>query len=103
MEISGHGGANELTRLLLGAQATDRAGDARPVDQAPGNDQVALSDRAKELKRIKALVDAPGVAQAARAARVEGIKAAIEAGTYRVESRAVADALIRDRLTEALL
>lgn len=103
MEISGHGGANELSRLLLGAQAADRPGEAKPASQAPGNDQVALSDRAKELQRIKAIAEAPDVASAARAARVEGIKAAIEAGTYQVDSRAVADALIRDRLTEALL
>ena len=60
-------------------------------------DEVDVSSRAKMLNRIAAVVDTvPDI----RAEKVASIKQAIDAGTYDVNSEDVADALIRDRLSD---
>ncbi len=100
MQISGHGKADHLAKLLLGVQGTDGA-SAKPKTQQDGRqDRVQISDRAKEIQRIKALADQP---DAAREERIERISRSVEAGTYTVSGKKVADALIRQTLTDAVL
>jgi negative regulator of flagellin synthesis FlgM len=100
MQISGHGKPDHLAKLLLGVQGTDGV-SAKPQAQQDGRqDRVQISDRAKEIQRIKVLADQP---DAAREARVERISRSVDAGTYNVSGRKVADAIIRQTLTDAVL
>lgn len=100
MQISGHGKADHLATLLLGAQAGAPAGANRRAPTDGRQDRVQISQQAKEILRIKALADQP---DAARAERVERISRSVEAGTYNVDGRKVGDAIIRHILTEAVL
>ena len=62
-------------------------------------DEVDVSSRAKTLNRIAAAVaTVPDI----RTEKVANIKQAIDAGTYDVKGEDVADALIRDRLSDAV-
>lgn len=100
MQISGHGKPDHLAKILLGIQGTDAAG-AKPKAQQDGRqDRVQISDRAKEIQRIKTLADQPDTE---REAQIERISRSIDAGTYTVSGRQVADALIRQTLTDAVL
>lgn len=100
MEISGHGRAQELASLLLGTQDIDQP-TAKPAANSAGQqDQVQISDYAKELQRITSLVD---VSDDARAKRIAGIQQALDSGTYDVSGRKVGDVLIRQVLTDAVL
>ncbi|MER3423845.1 MAG: flagellar biosynthesis anti-sigma factor FlgM [Nitrospiraceae bacterium] len=100
MEISGQKSARELATLLLGVQESDRAASKKPTPTGPQTDQVQISRRAKEIRRIKSLVQET---PATREERVERIRQAIDTGTYDVNGRSTADALIRHVLTEAVL
>jgi negative regulator of flagellin synthesis FlgM len=100
MEISGSGRAQELATLLLGVQEADRPAAKPAPSPNPRQDQVDISEHAKEIQRIKGLVAVP---DAARAEQIERIRQAIDAGTYDVSGRTVADALIRQVLTDAVL
>lgn len=100
MEISGHGRAQELAALLLGTQDIDRSATKPSGGPASQQDQVQISDNAKELQRIASLVD---LSDDARAERIAGIRQALDAGTYDVSGRKVGDALIRHVLTDAVL
>ena len=99
MHISGHGRTGELAGLLLGVQEVDRPASKAKAPAAP-RDQVDISEQAKEMARIKALAqqDDP-----ARTERIEKIRQAVDGGTYNVNGRTAADALIRHVLTEAVL
>lgn len=100
MQISGHGKPDQLAKLLLGVQGPDRV-DAKPKTQQDGRqDRVQISDRAKEMQRIKALADQPDTA---REERIERISRLVDAGTYSVSGKQVADALIRQTLTDTVL
>jgi len=100
MEISGHGRAQELANLLFGVQDVERPSKSPRPTTTPQQDQVNISDHAKEILRIKQLAEAP---DAARAARVEHLRQAVDAGTYDVSGQTVADKLIRHVLTDAVL
>jgi negative regulator of flagellin synthesis FlgM len=100
MEISGHGRAGELASLLLGVQDADRAGGKKPADGATPQDQIEISNHAKEIQRIKALVNEPDTA---RAQRVDQLREAVDSGTYDVNGRTVANALLRHVLTDSVL
>lgn len=100
MEISGHGRAQELASLLLGTQDIDQPAAKPAASSAAQQDQVQISDYAKELQRITSLVDVP---DDARAKQIAGIRQALDAGTYDVSGRKVGDALIRQVLTDAVL
>jgi anti-sigma28 factor (negative regulator of flagellin synthesis) len=52
------------------------------------------------MQRIKALADQPDTA---REERIERISRSVDAGTYTVSGKQVADALIRQTLTDAVL
>ncbi len=100
MQISGHGRSNELAQLLLGIQDRDRSAARSAAQASAPQDSVRISQDAKELQRIKALAQAD---DPARAAKVERIRQAVESGTYAVDPRKTADALIRHVLTDAVL
>jgi len=100
MQISGHGRADQLATLLLGAQENAPAGASRRTSSDGRQDRVQISQQAKEIQRIKALADQP---DDARAERIEQISRSVEAGTYNIDGRKVGDAIIRHVLTEAAL
>jgi negative regulator of flagellin synthesis FlgM len=101
MQISGHGKADHLARLLLGVQDTDATGaKVSSLSQEARKDQVHISERAKELQRIQVLASEP---DQARSERVERIRQAIDSGTYDVSGRKVGDALIKHVLTDSVL
>jgi negative regulator of flagellin synthesis FlgM len=100
MQISGHGRPDHLAKIFLGVQGTDGI-IAKPLTQQDGRqDRVQISDRAKEIQRIKALADQPDVA---REERIQRISRSVDAGTYTVSGKNVADALIRQTLVDAVL
>lgn len=99
MQISGHGRAHELASLLLGVEA-ERPSPSRANSPAPRQDQVDISEHAKEMTRIKTLAQE---SDPTRAERVEKIRQAVDGGTYTVSGRTAADALIRHVLTDAVL
>lgn len=100
MEISGQGRAQDLATLLLGVRDADRP--VTPVPAQPGarQDEVRISDSAKEMQRIASLVEEP---DAARAEHLERLRQALDTGTYNVDGRMVADAMIRQILTDSVL
>jgi negative regulator of flagellin synthesis FlgM len=100
MQISGHGRADHLATLLLGAQEGAPVGPNRRTSSDGRKDRVQISQQAKEIQRIRALADQP---DAAREARIEQISRSVEAGTYNVAGRKVGDAVIRHALTDAAL
>ena len=100
MQISGNGRTHELASLLLGVQETERPSQSKAKAPNSQQDQVDISDHAKEMARIKALALK---SDPARAERVEKIRQAIDGGTYTITGRTAADALIRHALTEAVL
>jgi flagellar biosynthesis anti-sigma factor FlgM len=100
MQISGHGKPDYLAKILLGIQGTNTVSSKSKTQQDGRQDQVQISDRAKEIQRIKSLADQP---DAAREERIERINRSVEAGTYAVSGKQVADALIRQTLTDAVL
>ena len=101
MQISGHGKADHLAKLLLGVQDVDVVGaKSSPAQKEAGKDQVHISEQAKELQRIQALAHEPDLA---RSERLDRIRQAIENGTYDVSGRKVGDALITQVLTDAVL
>lgn len=68
--------------------------DLRPAEQ------VHLSPRAQEIAKVQQLVEAtPDV----RTARVEQLKAAIEAGTYRVSGQDVAESMLQQSILERIV
>jgi negative regulator of flagellin synthesis FlgM len=101
MQISGHGKADHLARLLLGVQDAEAAGAKAPSpSHVAGKDQVHISDRAKELRRIQALAQEP---DPARVERIDRLRQEINGGTYDVSGRKVGDALIRHVVTDAVV
>ena len=101
MEISQHGRPVDLARILLGVHDTDRTQSKKTTVQ-PGetHDRVQISDRAKELQRLKAAADRP---DGQRDAQVDHIRRSVESGTYRVDGKQVAEAIIRTVLTDSVL
>ena len=100
MQISGHGRSQDLAKLLLGVQETERPGSRSETGRSQQQDQVQISEQAKEIHRITTLAKEP---DHARAARIERIRQAVSDGTYRVDAKLTADAIFRHALTEAVL
>ncbi|OGW50109.1 MAG: flagellar biosynthesis anti-sigma factor FlgM [Nitrospirae bacterium RBG_19FT_COMBO_58_9] len=100
MQISGHCRADQLATLLLGTQEGASVGSNRRTSSDGRQDRVQISQQAKEIQRIKGLADEP---DQAREARIEQISRSVDAGTYNVTGRKVADAIIRHALTDAAL
>lgn len=99
MHISGHGRAQELASLLLGVQEVDRPTQSTAKSARAQEDSVDISQHAKELAQIKALAQKP---ESERAQRVERLRDEVDGGTYNVNGRTAADAIIRHVLTESV-
>lgn len=103
MQISGNGGTRNLASILLGLQDPDRTGTKPPASQETKpdqQDQVQISDNAKEIQRLKELIDQHNPS---RAEKVAHLQQAIANGTYDVSGQAVADALIKHVLTDTVV
>jgi len=100
MQASGHGKPDPLAKILFWVQGTDGAGAKPKTQHNRRQDRVQISDRAKEIQRIKTLADQP---EAEREERIERISRSVDAGTYRVSGKKVADALIRLILIDAVI
>jgi len=101
MEISNNGRAADLAKILLGVQETDRTHNKKNASQGTqSHDRVQISERAKELQRLRAAAEQPDTE---RDARVGQIQQSVEGGTYNVDGKKVADAIIRNVLTYAVL
>ncbi|MCW5799726.1 MAG: Flagellar biosynthesis anti-sigma factor FlgM [Nitrospira sp.] len=101
MEISNNGRAADLAKILLGVQETDRTQNKKHASQTTqSQDRVQISERAKELQRLRAAAEQP---DHERDARVGQIQQSVEGGTYNVDGKKVADAIIRNVLTDAVL
>ena len=101
MEISHNGRAADLAKILLGVQDTERTHNKKSAPQGTqSQDRVQISEQAKELQRLRAAAEQP---DAERDARVGQIRQSVEGGTYNVDGKKVADAIIRNVLTDAVL
>ena len=101
MEISHNGRAADLAKILLGVQDTERTHNKKTASEgAQSQDRVQISEQAKELQRLRAAAEQP---DAERDARVGQIRQSVEGGTYNVDGKKVADAIIRNVLTDAVL
>lgn len=101
MEISNNGRAADLAKILLGVQETDRTHSKKNASQStPSQDRVQISERAKELQRLRTAAEQP---DHERDARVGQIQQSVEGGAYNVDGKKVADAIIRNVLTDAVL
>lgn len=70
------------------------------VEGAAKNDQVTVSEKAKEIAKLKAEVNKiPEI----RADRVDEVKKAIDAGTYNVKGEAVAGKLIKEAIIDSIV
>ena len=101
MEISHNGRAADLAKILLGVQETDRTQNKKsPSQTTQSQDRVQISEQAKELQRLRVAAEQP---DHERDARVGQIQQSVEGGTYNVDGKKVADAIIRNVLTDAVL
>ena len=101
MEISHNGRAADLAKILLGVQDTERTLNKKTASEGTqSQDRVQISEQAKELQRLRAAAEQP---DAERDARVGQIRQSVEGGTYNVDGKKVADAIIRNVLTDAVL
>ncbi|MCC2641808.1 MAG: flgM [Nitrospira sp.] len=101
MEISRNGRPADLANILLGVHETERThGKTAASQDTRSQDRVQISDQAKELQRLRAAADQPN---AVRDARVDQLRQSVEGGTYAVDGRKVADAMIRSVLTDSVL
>lgn len=101
MQISGHGKADHLAKLLLGVQEADGVGAKQPAARKEsGKDQVHISEQAKELQRIRALTTEP---DQARREQIDRIRQSLDSGTYHVSGRQVGDAILKQVLTDAVI
>lgn len=101
MEISQNGRSADLAKILLGVQESERTHNRKTASQDAGaQDRVQISEQAKELQRLRAAADQPN---AERDAKVDHIRRSVEGGTYTVDGKKVADAMIRSVLTDSVL
>ena len=101
MEISQNGRSADLAKILLGVQETERTNGKKAASQdARPQDRVQISEQAKELQRLRAAAEKP---DAVRDASVDQIRQSVEGGTYAVDGKKVADAMIRSVLTDSVL
>lgn len=100
MEI-GRNNRAELANFLLGVHEVDRTHSKQPsLSSAGQQDRIQISEHAKELQRIKTLVDRPDTV---REARVEQIRQSVASGNYTVDGTKVADSMIRQMLLDSVL
>ena len=80
---------NALDRALqsYGAPETRRGTDAQPAPKT-GADEVSLSDTARNVDRLSQNIEQSS------AERLEAVRKALTAGTYRVPGKAIAEKII---------
>ena len=101
MEIPQNDRSADLAKILLGVHETERTNSKKTASQNTGTqDRVHISEQAKELQRPQAAAEQPN---AERDAKVDQIRQSVEGGTYRVDGKQVADAIIRSVLTDSAL
>ena len=100
MQPSGHGKPDPLAKILVWFQGTNGVRPKQKMKHNGRQDRVHISDRAKEIQWIKSLADQP---EPEREERIERISRSVDAGTYRVSGKKVADALIRQTLIDEVL
>ncbi|MBA2848829.1 flagellar biosynthesis anti-sigma factor FlgM [Thermosulfuriphilus ammonigenes] len=85
----------EQSRQAQETAQTQKAQEAQ--SQPPQGDRVDLSQTSKDLKKVQAVLEnTPDV----RADKVRAIKEQIETGTYQVDSKKVAQAMLTDLLKD---
>jgi negative regulator of flagellin synthesis FlgM len=102
MNISDRGHLNDLAGLLSGLNDVQRVSSQPKGTPAPKEreDQVRISDRAKEFQLLSELVaQTPDV----RADKVEKLQAALKSGAYNVRGEQVADKVIAHTILDAIL
>jgi len=111
MEISGNNGVDllriqEKSREIREKAESQKAGRKTSNDkstesgEARGNtgvDQVHISSRARDARKIRAKIDA---APDVRVAKVEEIKTAIAQGKYHVDAKDIADKILREHFLD---
>ncbi len=81
------------TEKTQGKDAIDKLQKANAIQKGTKKDNVMLSGKAKEVDQIKKAVETlPEI----RTDKVEAIKKAIEAGTYRVEPEKIVNKLFEE-------
>ena len=99
MKINSHD--NQLPQIRQtepGQRLEKEAADRKQA--AGGQDSVRISNHAREVSRITAEV---GKVPDIREDRVRELKAAIEAGTYKVSGHDVAEKMIREHILGSIL
>lgn len=84
--------SNEQVQQILAAQSAKGVSKPSKVEKSAGADAVSMSSLSQELQKAQqVLAGLPEI----RTDLVADLKARIEAGTYQVSSRDVAESLIR--------
>ncbi|OAG27670.1 flagellar biosynthesis anti-sigma factor FlgM [Thermodesulfatator autotrophicus] len=88
---------NVQTEQIKQAQEINQKNTPQNQQPAVERDRVEISQTAKELKKVESIVKAsPDI----RADKVRAIKEQIEAGTYKVDSKKIANAMLTDLLKD---
>ncbi|NPB10049.1 MAG: flagellar biosynthesis anti-sigma factor FlgM [Thermodesulfobacteria bacterium] len=89
--------AVQNTEQVKQSQNETAKSGAQVQERAQNRDRVELSSTAREMKKIESVLETtPDV----RADKVKAIKEQIEAGTYKVDSKKVANAMLADLLKD---
>ncbi len=84
----------QQTQKLTSSDKTHSAQEGKP---APAEDTVNLSSEAREMKKIRDILEtSPDV----RAERVAALKKAVETGQYEIRNEAIANGMVQDSLQE---
>jgi len=103
MNVSDNSPLRDLAMMLSGMQGAiqNTVGASVAKSVSPGQeDLVRISDRAKEFQQLlQAVSQAPDI----REEKVASLREAINAGTYQVSGRQVADKMIAQTMLDAIL
>jgi len=101
LRIEPEGSVNHIgsfQKVDQGQEAAKRK--AQDEQDAQSAEQIDLSPRAQEIAKVQQVL---GATPDVRSSRVEELKAAIEAGTYRVSSQDVAESVLRENILERIV
>ena len=92
-----HQQANSMQYVNQVNSVDKKEAPQEPDEKSSSTDKVELSAQSKEMQKIYDMVQlAPDV----RAEKVASIKKSIQDGSYKVDSEAVADKMIKDSILE---
>lgn len=103
MKISDSSHLNEMLQKVAQANSTDPADKSRTAqkdtEKSPAGDKVEFSQRSKDLQKIhETLQSTPD----SRAAKVAEIRQRIEQGQYQVDSKTLAEKIIKESILELI-